>query len=125
MEKERFGKCLILDAPTRITYYHFLKNQSYNYTYDNVGNILTKSTSALTAASTTPSSTTSTYNYSYGNANWGDLLTSYRGTTITYDSIGNPLSYYRTVALMRQSGFPFGKNFSPNSRKYLDRSGKA
>ncbi|MGM9680919.1 MAG: RHS repeat-associated core domain-containing protein, partial [Eubacteriales bacterium] len=32
--------------------------------------------------------------YTYGNANWGDLLTAYRGTTITYDSIGNPLSYY-------------------------------
>ena len=25
---------------------------------------------------------------------WGDLLTSYNGTAITYDSIGNPLSYY-------------------------------
>ena len=25
---------------------------------------------------------------------WGDLLTSYNGTTITYDALGNPLSYY-------------------------------
>ena len=28
------------------------------------------------------------------NANWGDKLTSYRGEDITYDEIGNPLSYY-------------------------------
>ena len=25
---------------------------------------------------------------------WGDLLTNYNGTAITYDAIGNPLSYY-------------------------------
>ena len=25
---------------------------------------------------------------------WGDLLTSYNGVAITYDEIGNPLSYY-------------------------------
>ena len=31
--------------------------------------------------------------YAYNNANWGDLLTSYDGKTITYDAIGNPLTY--------------------------------
>ena len=30
--------------------------------------------------------------YAYDNNEWGDLLTSYRGNTITYDTIGNPLS---------------------------------
>ena len=35
----------------------------------------------------------STDNYGYGNANWGDLLTSYKGNTITYDAIGNPNEY--------------------------------
>ena len=30
--------------------------------------------------------------YDYGNESWGDLLTSYDGNTITYDTIGNPLS---------------------------------
>ena len=70
------------------------KNRTYVYTYDNAGNILTKKTYALTAANSTPSTLYSTYNYVYGDSDWGDLLTSYRGTTITYDSIGNPLSYY-------------------------------
>ena len=31
--------------------------------------------------------------YAYGNTNWKDLLTSYNGQNITYDAIGNPLSY--------------------------------
>ena len=29
---------------------------------------------------------------------WGDLLTSYKGHTITYDAIGNPLTYYGRTA---------------------------
>ena len=31
---------------------------------------------------------------SCSDSEWGDLLTGYNGTTITYDEIGNPLSYY-------------------------------
>ena len=31
--------------------------------------------------------------YTYGDAEWGDLLTAYNGETISYDGIGNPLSY--------------------------------
>lgn len=30
----------------------------------------------------------------YGNSNWKDLLTEYNGNEITYDEIGNPLTYY-------------------------------
>ena len=71
-----------------------LLNKTYVYTYDNAGNIISKKTYALTAAGTTPSSPTSTYSYGYSSGTWGDMLTSYRGTTITYDAIGNPLSYY-------------------------------
>ena len=31
--------------------------------------------------------------YTYGDAEWGDLLTAYNGEEISYDGIGNPLSY--------------------------------
>jgi len=31
--------------------------------------------------------------YAYGDSEWHDLLTSYNGSPITYDMIGNPLSY--------------------------------
>ena len=39
--------------------------KTYVYTYDNAGNILTKKTYNLTAASSTPSSLISSYNYGY------------------------------------------------------------
>lgn len=68
-------------------------NRTYVYSYDNAGNILSKKTYALTAEGTTPSTLYSTYSYGYTDS-WGDLLTSYRGMNITYDEIGNPLSYY-------------------------------
>ena len=34
-----------------------------------------------------------TYNYSYGDTQWKDKLTSFNGNTITYDAMGNPTSY--------------------------------
>lgn len=55
---------------------------TYTYTYDNVGNILTASNG------------TTTHTYTYGDANWKDLLTKFDGVSITYDAAGNPLAYY-------------------------------
>ena len=75
-----------------------IRNETYVYTYDNAGNITSKKTYALTAAATTPSSPKSTKTYTYGDSTWGDRLTKYNGTTITYDSIGNPLSYYNGIS---------------------------
>lgn len=68
--------------------------KTYVYEYDKAGNITKKYTYALTAKNVTPTNPESTYTYSYGDANWGDKLTSYRGESITYDEVGNPLSYY-------------------------------
>ncbi len=69
-------------------------NKTYTYTYDNAGNITSKNTYSLTAEGVTPTSPTSTINYGYSDDGWGDMLTSYGGIEITYDEIGNPLSYY-------------------------------
>lgn len=55
---------------------------SNTYTYDTVGNILTSSDGETT------------HTYTYGDAEWKDLLTAYDGEAITYDAIGNPTSYY-------------------------------
>ena len=68
-------------------------NRTYVYSYDDAGNILSKKTYALTAAGATPATLYSTYSYGYTDS-WGDLLTSYRGVSFTYDEIGNPLTYY-------------------------------
>ena len=35
-----------------------------------------------------------TNTYTYTDSEWGDLLTAFNGTAITYDEIGNPISYY-------------------------------
>ena len=72
-------------------------NATYVYTYDNAGNLLSKVTYALTAEGVTPTSPTSTVTYGYSAAT-GDRLTSYNGAAITYDAIGNPLSYNNGTA---------------------------
>ena len=46
--------------------------------------------------------------YKYENANWRDQLTSFNGEAITYDEIGNPLSY-RGATLTWQNGRQLAK----------------
>ena len=64
---------------------------STTYSYDVGGNIIFVKTYAYTTG--TLGSPTNTVSYSYNNSNWKDLLTSYGGQSITYDQIGNPLTY--------------------------------
>ena len=66
-------------------------NKSYTYTYDSRGNLLSKKTYAFTLG--TLGTVQSTASYGYATDSWKDRLTSYNGQTITYDSIGNPLTY--------------------------------
>lgn len=53
------------------------------YTYDGGGNLLTKKVNGTVSQT-----------YTYGDSEWKDLLTGFNGQTITYDAIGNPLSYH-------------------------------
>ena len=71
-----------------------LTGYTYVYAYDNAGNIISSKRYTLTATGSTPSGTVVTKTYGYTDNSWGDLLTSFKGHTITYDEIGNPLSYY-------------------------------
>ena len=65
-------------------------NKTTTYTYDNAGNILERKEYAYTTGELgTP---TDTVSYTY-DSTWKDKLVSYDGQTITYDEIGNPLSY--------------------------------
>lgn len=66
-------------------------NQTIVYTYDNGGNIDSKKIYAYTTA-TDPGTPTQTISYTY-DSTWKDKLTNYNGTAITYDAIGNPLTY--------------------------------
>lgn len=72
-------------------------NQAKNYTkvwtYDDAGNIQSRTEYTYTTVENLDSITpTDTVNYGYDDTEWKDLLTSYDGKTITYDEIGNPLN---------------------------------
>ena len=64
----------------------------YTYTYGQNGNLLSKSNGTVTDT------------YVYGNSNWKDLLTSYNGQSIIYDTIGNPLTYRNGITMTWQRG---------------------
>lgn len=74
-----------------ITSRDYINQKQYRYDYDEAGNILTETVSRIGAHGQLYDSRVNTYGYD--DANWGDKLTSYNGETITYDEIGNPLSY--------------------------------
>ena len=73
------------------------------YTYDAGGNILSRTKEGQTDT------------WSYTDPVWKDLLTSYNGQTITYDEVGNPLSYRNGMTMswtrgMDLSGITQGDN---------------
>ena len=66
-------------------------NQTWLFNYDRGGNIVSRVRYAYTTG--TPETVLETIPYLYGDANWKDKLTSYNGKPITYDAIGNPLTF--------------------------------
>ena len=68
-------------------------SEVYTYTYDNAGNILSVKKNGAVIKT-----------YGYSDPEWKDLLTSFNGQTITYDAIGNPLTYRDGMTMTWQSG---------------------
>ena len=66
-------------------------NKTTVHTYDRGGNITSYSEYAYTTG--TLGAATKTVSYVYGDTNWKDKVTSIDGKAITYDAIGNPLTY--------------------------------
>jgi len=79
------------------------KNRTEVYNDDNGGNILSTKVYPLTWGSLSGVTATKTTNYTYVDSNWKDKLTAYGDTPITYDAIGNPLTY-RGYTLTWQNG---------------------
>ncbi|HJI84862.1 MAG TPA: hypothetical protein OIM16_06255 [Oscillospiraceae bacterium] len=73
-----------------------LNGKVYNYTYDAGGNLISETV--------TDSNGTASNAYEYNNSNWGDVLTSYNGQNITYDEIGNPLTYRDGMSMTWKNG---------------------
>ena len=71
------------DAKNQLVFAGTDASHGTRYTYDPNGNLLTKTDVATGNVKT----------YGYTDPTWADLLTSYDGSLITYDEIGNPLSY--------------------------------
>ena len=57
-------------------------DDTWEYAYDANGNILSVKKNGTVEKS-----------YTYGDSSWKDLLTAFNGDSITYDAIGNPLTY--------------------------------
>ena len=73
-----------------------LNGKVYNYTYDAGGNLISETV--------TDSNGTTSNAYEYNNSNCGDVLTSYNGQNITYDEIGNPLTYRDGMSMTWKNG---------------------
>ena len=49
-----------------------------------------------------------TVNYTYDDSTWKDLLTNFNGTSISYDSIGNPANWRDGMTFTWSGGREFG-----------------
>ena len=71
-----------------------VENKTYTYTYDNNGNILTKSEYAYTTGLLGTATDTTTYTYF---EDWKDKLWKIGNQEIEYDNIGNPTNYLGAI----------------------------
>ena len=69
-----------------------ITNKTVIYTYDGAGNIVSKKIYPKTNAATVTGTPSETIAYGYSDT-WWDQMTSYGGKSVTYDAVGNPLSY--------------------------------
>ena len=90
----------ISDGTNTVTYEYDTQNQliweynpahgyAHNWIYDNAGNIDERREYAYTTGEL--GAPIKIVTFDYDDEDWGDLLTSYDGRTITYDTIGNPV----------------------------------
>ncbi len=92
------------DKNNQLTYAGDYDNNIYtSYSYVN-GNISKKTVRELLAGNSYPTNILYEVNYTYGDSQWSDLLTVYDGDAITYDEIGNPLTYRDGMNLLWQNG---------------------
>ena len=78
-------------------------NRTTVYSYDKGGNITSAKEYAYTTAAEL-GTVKKTNTYTYGDSNWKDKLTAYNGKTITYDKIGNPLTYRDSLSFTWKNG---------------------
>ena len=83
---------------------NYENDTSKHYDYDEGGNLWGETTNYYAASTSGAPSKTENIFYDYSDTNWTDKMTSYNGQTITYDEIGNPLSYRDGMTMTWQNG---------------------
>ena len=95
-------------------------NYSYEYIYDNSGNMTAKKRYAFTTG--TLGAVQYTYSYQYEDSSWGDLLSSYNGLDIGYDEIGNPTRIVTSdFSIPGEYTEQYGYVYEWNGRQLLNR----
>lgn len=82
----------------------YIQNLSRHYDFDEGGNLWSETINYYDGSNGGSPTRTETINYGYSDTNWTDKMTSYNGQTITYDEIGNPLSYRDGMTMTWQNG---------------------
>ena len=67
--------------------------ETYTYAYDSRGNITSKNTYNYTTGGLDNATPTSTKTFTYASSGWTDKLTAVDNTSLTYDDVGNVLTY--------------------------------
>ena len=80
------------------------------YIYDGNGNITAVKTYSLHEKDEPLSSPISVKSFGYSTDGWTDMLTSYGGSAVTHDALGNILSFYTWQAGRRLAGMTDGTN---------------
>ena len=78
------------------------ENVQHTYAYDEGGNLDYEIITQLSPSGIGIGA--ETINYGYGDNSWKDKMTSYDGQSITYDAIGNPISYRDGMSMTWENG---------------------
>ena len=82
--------------------YDHTNRAKHSYTYNTNGNMTKEVITYYDSSSVAISSTT--IRYAYSDTNWKDKLTNYNGQALTYDAIGNPLTYRDGMTMSWKNG---------------------
>ena len=80
------------------------QQKTFIYSYSDVGNLEYKAQASYTTTANLLGPPSNYVYYGYSDSEWPDLLTMYNGQSISYDMIGNPLSYRDGMTMSWQNG---------------------
>ena len=93
------------DSFNQLTFERDYVNEiSHRYYYDEGGNLWNETINSFAGSTNGAPTSSRQISYGYNDSNWTDKMTGYNGQTITYDEIGNPLSYRDGMTMTWKNG---------------------